>query len=81
MPPFVGGIFLVVILAKARSALLMMRIRDRARLRRASDDLPVAGSLLFAWPKRSDQEKGHPDGAPFGCAGGLRRFDGRASMP
>jgi two-component system LytT family response regulator len=33
---------------------------------RASAHLKVSGLLLFAWPKRSNQEKGHPGGAPSG---------------
>jgi len=36
------------------------RYGDRARLRRASDLLPEAGSLFFACPKKSNQKKRHP---------------------
>jgi len=52
-----------------------------ARLRRASVLLPEAGSLLFGWPKRSNQEKGHPDAAPLRGRSREAGWIDRASCP
>src|SRR5579859_630981 len=45
-----------------------MPYRDLARLPRASDLLPEAGSLFFACPKKSNQKKGHPHLASAGLS-------------
>ena len=45
------------LLPALRSPLLLEAFRQGARLRRASERLPASGSLLFAGPKRSNQEK------------------------
>src|SRR5579859_4767314 len=45
-----------------------MRSRLLARLPRASDLLPEAGSLFFACPKKSNQKKEHPHLALSGLA-------------
>ena len=48
-----------------QSSVVVSRYCDLARLRRASARLPTSGLLLFVWPKRSNQEKGHPNAAPL----------------
>ncbi len=52
---------------------------------KASAHLKVSGLLLFAWPKRSNQEKGHPVGAvsrhpAFRLREGTTGFAGCTSM-
>ena len=52
--------------------------RRPTRIRAGSARIPASGSLLFACPKRSNQEKGHPRGRgsraslPANCASRLR---------
>src|SRR5579859_8149892 len=45
-----------------------MSYRDLARLPRASDLLPEAGSLSLACPRESNQREGHPHLAPAGLS-------------
>jgi len=50
----------------------------RRRARAFGQPLGLPDLLLFAWPKRSRQEKGHPSSAPFAhpCAKGPRESVG-----